>query len=353
MFIKSIEITNRNIPLKKPFKTALRTVTNVENIEVFIKLENGITGKGSATPTWAITGESVESIKEAISNPIRNVIENQNIYDFSNLLDKIENSCVDNSSAKAAVDIALHDAYCQLFKIPLNTYLGGSNDLNTFITIGVDTPEKMAEASQKHIQQGFMKLKVKVGDNPDIDLKRIEAIDKVISNDTQLLLDANQGWDAKTAIKVIKKMETITNHIKLVEQPVLAKDLEGLKRVTNHVGLPIMADESVFTPRDAMKLVNGAYVDLLNIKLMKCGGLRNARKIASIAEVAGVKCMIGSMMEDSYSVAVAAHLASAHPNIIYYDLDAPLWLNEAPKEIKYDKDKVIISQLPGVNEVHP
>src|SRR5699024_4684030 len=99
---------------------------------------------------------------------------------------------------------------------------------------------------------------------------------------------------------------------------------------------PIMADESLFSPKDAFQLVSGHYVDLLNIKLMKCAGIANAWKIASIAETSGIACMIGSMMEPAHSVGAAAHFAAAHPNVTYFDLHAPLWLTE-PSELSNAK----------------
>jgi L-alanine-DL-glutamate epimerase-like enolase superfamily enzyme len=146
-------------------------------------------------------------------------------------------------------------------------------------------------------------------------------------------------------------METLNFGIELVEQPVPAHDWEGLKFVTERVNVPIMADESLFSSKDALRLVSGRYVDLLNIKLMKCGGINEARKIASIAEANGVACMIGSMMEPSLSVGAAAHLAAAHPNITYFDLDAPLWLSTELDVLKYSGQEVFLSDLPGIGEI--
>jgi len=334
--------------MRMPFKTALRTATEIESIEVIIHLENGVTGKGAAAPTWVITGDSTESIQAALNGPIKQALVGENICQFNNLLDRIQACCVGNTSAKAAADIAMHDAYASLLGIPLYTFLGGNKPLETCMTVGIDTPEKMAKDASKCVTDGFHRLKVKVGLQPELDINRIEAIREAVPRDVKLRLDANQGWKPKQAVELIHEMETKDLGIELIEQPVAAHDWEGLKFVTDRVGLPIMADESLFSSRDALHLVTGHYVDLLNIKLMKCGGIANAWKIASIAETTGVACMIGSMMEPAHSVAAAAHFAAAHPNIQYFDLDAPLWLKETPETINYSGETITLPENPGI-----
>lgn len=218
--------------------------------------------------------------------------------------------------------------------------MGGKKEFYTDITVSVDDPISMAKEAKKHVEKGFQTLKIKVGQSARLDLERIEAIKNIIPKDIALRLDANQGWEPKEAVSIIKEMEKRNVNIEFIEQPVHAQDWEGLKYVKNHVYIPIMADESIFSAEDALKLVQGHYVDCINIKLMKCGGIRQAWKIADVAEAAGVKCMIGGMMESSLSVTAAAHMAGAHPNIHYVDLDAPLWLMEEPEGISYSGAKV-------------
>lgn len=351
MHIRKLDITHRNIPLKMPFKTALRTATEIESIEVTIQLDNGITGKGAAAPTWVITGDSTEGIQAALLGPIKQALIGADIYHFQSLLDAIQGSCVGNTSAKAAADIALHDAYSKFLQVPLYRLLGDSTTMKTCMTVGVDTPEKMAADAKRCMADGFHSLKIKVGAQPELDIARISAIRKAVPSEVTLRLDANQGWTPKQAVQLIRQLEEKDTNIEFIEQPVVANDLEGLKFVTDHVNLPIMADESLFSPKDALRLVSGQYVDLLNIKLMKCGGIANARKIASMAETAGVRCMIGSMMEPAHSVGAAAHFAAAHPNVIYYDLDAPLWLTERSEVIAYEGEQLTLSSEPGIGQV--
>lgn len=345
LFIHDLRVTTEIIPLKTPFKTALRTVSEIENIIVEIVLNNGVIGIGAAAPTTVITGDSCDSIVAALTGPIRAKIVGQDLTQFNEVLRLVQTSCVHNTSAKAAADIALYDAYCKTLGISVSSFLGGRKQISTCMTVSVDTVEKMQADAKLAVSQGYSVLKIKVGDNPALDIERIQAILSVIPPNIVLRLDANQGWKPKEAVHIIQLFESQSFPIEFIEQPVKASDWAGLKYVREHVSTPIMADESMFSTQDAIQLIEGNYVDLVNIKLMKCGGIAEAMKIASIAEAKGIACMIGSMMESSISVAAAARVAAAHPNIHYFDLDAPLWLAVEPTHLKYDGERVEIIEV--------
>ncbi|TFJ94172.1 dipeptide epimerase [Lentibacillus salicampi] len=350
MKITEIRTNKTSKPLEKAFKTALREVTEIEVIDVVIKLENGAAGIGSAASTWKITGESLASIQAAIDGPIKQAVLNRNIEELEDILIKAEASCVGNTSAKAAVDIALHDAYCQIFHLPLHQYLGGGAEFPvTDMTIGIDAPEIMQQDARDRVGQGYHTLKIKVGNDEQIDISRIQKIRESVGDEVALRLDANQGWNRKQAVNVICYLEANAS-IELVEQPVPANDFEGLKYVRDRVDTPIMADESLFSPFDAFRLIKMEAVDLLNIKLMKSGGIRRAKQIADTAQSAGIECMIGSMMESSVSVTAAAHLAYAHSNITRFDLDAALWLKDQSSEggITWHGATAELSHKPGL-----
>lgn len=351
MFIKDLRTSRRKISLHTPFKTALRTATYIESITVTIYLENGLEGRGEAAPTWVITGDSSESIQAALEGPIKQAILQQDIRHFQTLLTAIQHSCIGNTSAKAAADIALHDVYSRWMGVPLYQLLGDYQPLKTSMTIGVDDPEKMAKDAGKWVKAGYTSLKIKVGAKPELDMDRILAIREAVPSDILLRLDANQGWAPKQAVQLIQEMERMHVGIQFIEQPVKANDLAGLKFVTDKVKIPIMADESIFSPQDAFQIIQGHYADLINIKLMKSGGIYNALSIANLAMVNQIPCMIGSMMESSYSVGAAAHFAAAHPNVIYYDLDAPLWLTEKPEVIEYQGENISLSAGKGISRI--
>ncbi len=350
MKIKSLLVSVETFPLIKPFKTALRTAMDIENIMVSVKLEDGTEGLGASAPTVAITGDSTKGIIMIIEEVIKPHLIGLEIENINELSKLIQSSCVGNTSAKAAVEIALYDAVSKRWQLPLYQYLGGkSNVLKNDMTVSVDEPDEMAKGALSLINSGFSTMKIKLGKDWKRDVERVSTIRAAVGDQVSIRIDANQGWTTKQAISIIHEMEKRKLNIDFVEQPVRAHDIEGLKEVKRSVQVPIMADESLFSPRDAWKLLSEHAVDLLNIKLMKTGGIRRALQIADIAEAAGVECMIGSMMESSVSVAAAAHLATAHPNITMIDLDAPLWIKDEPFEgIHFKKDQLLITDKPGL-----
>lgn len=331
MRIDKIELKHISIPLKKTFKTALRTVDSAENTVVLVHTDNGLTGFGEAPPTKAITGEDNESIRAAINEYIIPALTGQDISDMDMLQQKLHGSVSGNNSAKAAVDMALYDLYTRQLGKPLYQYLGGyRNKVETDITISINEPEEMEADAAAAAEQGFSALKLKVGIDAEKDVQRVKCIRNAVGKDMKIRLDANQGWEVDEAIRTIRTLEDLDLDIELVEQPVKARDFAGLKKVKDNVNTIIMADESMFTAQDARELLEMQAADLLNIKLMKCGGIYKALQIVEIAEEYGVECMLGSMVESKISLTAAAHLAAAKKVITRVDLDAAILLKEDP-----------------------
>ncbi|MBU0903619.1 MAG: dipeptide epimerase [Firmicutes bacterium] len=330
MNILSIETVPVAVPLTKPFKTALRTVTVAESVFVKITTDSGLVGWGEAPPTHVITGDSLGSIQFAIEHVIGPQLIGLDLRHSERVFQKLHRCMVGNSSAKAALDMAVYDLLGQQAGMPLVTFLGGYRDtLETDFTVSVNDAEEMAEDAMRYVKSGFNVLKVKVGiDDIEKDIDRIRAIRAEIGFETKLRLDANQGWEAKEAVRAIGQMEDAGLQIELIEQPVKAHDIEGLKHVTTHTYTPIMADESVFSPEDALQVLQLRAADLINIKLMKAGGIYKALKINALAESYGIECMTGSMIETKLGISAAAHFAASQPNITRYDFDAPLMLAE-------------------------
>lgn len=350
MKITDIKLGRISIPLKRPFKTALRTVYSVEDIIVRIETDTGHVGYGEAPPTGVITGDTTGAIIGAIEDHIKKHLIGMEIENFEEIMIRLEKSVVKNFSAKAAIDIALYDLYGQLYNAPVYKLLGGyRKEIITDITISVNEPEEMAQDSIAAIEEGYKTLKIKVGKDANTDIKRMQAIRSAVGYDVDIRIDANQGWNPKEAIHTLRKMEDAGLKIELVEQPVPAHDFEGLKLVTDNVSIPVLADESVFSPMDAMKIIQMRAADLINIKLMKTGGIHNALKICSIAEIYGVECMIGCMLESKVSVTAAVHLAAAKSIITKIDLDGPVLCKEDPVDggAIFDNYKISLKDEPG------
>jgi L-alanine-DL-glutamate epimerase-like enolase superfamily enzyme len=222
--------------------------------------------------------------------------------------------------------------------------------VETDITISINEPEEMAADAVEVVQQGFSALKLKVGIDSEKDIQRVKAIRDAVGNDMKIRLDANQGWEVDEAINTIRKIEELGFDVELVEQPVKARDFEGMKKVKDSVNTIIMADESCFSPEDARRLLEMKAADVLNIKLMKCGGIYKALQIIEIAEEFVVECMLGCMVESKISLTAAAHLAAAKKTITRVDLDAAILLKEDPVIGGFNKDIpwFSLSDAPGL-----
>ena len=352
MKITDIRFAMLRVPLKTPFKTALRTIDTVEDIVVIVNTDTGHVGYGEAPATAVITGDTHGSIVEAIRKHIRPRLIGEEIANLSRITHLIQNALEKNSSAKAAVEIAIYDLFGQLYNAPLYKMLGGGDPvITTDITISVDYIDKMVADSLSAVERGFETLKIKVGKDIGVDLERVKAIYAAVEGRALLRLDANQGWTAKQAVYAIQTLEDAGVKLELVEQPVKAQDLEGLKYVTERVHTPIMADESVFGPAEVIDLIRMRAADIINIKLMKTGGISKAIQIADICAIYQVECMIGCMIETGISVAAAAHLAVAKSHVITkVDLDGPSLCQFNPVDggVVFDESEIRLSDAPGL-----
>jgi L-alanine-DL-glutamate epimerase-like enolase superfamily enzyme len=350
--ITGIRIGQLVIPLLKPFKTALRSTDSVTTNIIEIATDGLFSGYGEAPPTAAITGETDGSIRCAIETRIAPALVGREADCLNDLLDILDHSIVGNNSAKAAVDVALHDLWGKCRGMSLCRLLGGNAGgvLTTDYTISINPPDEMARDTRDAVSRGYGALKIKVGGDFRLDMTRLKVVREAAGPDILLRADANQGWKPKEAIRAIKYMEDAGLAIELVEQPVASWDIEGLKRVTEAVDTPVMADESARSPLDAMRLISSRAVDMINIKLMKSGGIRGALAICAMAETAGMECMIGCMMESKVSVSAAAHLALARRVISRCDLDPPVLCAEDPVTggAAYTGASVAVTDAPGL-----
>ncbi len=351
MKITDIQVGTVEVPLITPFKTALRTVESIRNIAIHVHADDGRVGMGEAAPTAVITGETEASIRQAISEYIKPAIIGMDIEDIAQIMERLEKCIYKNTSAKAAVDMAIYDLYAKRYEAPLYKLLGGyRNELITDLTISVNNVDEMVEDSLAAIERGFNILKVKVGKDPIGDVERVIAIREAVGPNVTLRVDANQGWTPKQAVRIIRTLEDANTNIELVEQPVHYSDIEGMRYVTENTLTNILADESVFSPKEAMTLIEKRAADLINIKLMKTGGIYQAQKIVHIAEANGIECMIGCMLETKISVSAAAHFAASQKNITMIDLDGPLLCMNDPVTggPTFNGQMITMSSEPGI-----
>lgn len=351
MKITDITLGMVAIPLKTPFVTALRHVETAQDLIVQIHTDDGHTGWGSAPATVVITGDSHQSEAEAILHILAPQLIGRDVEDRQGLVDTIQSALVHNTSAKAAVDIAIHDLFCQHYGLPLYRLFGGAADrIMSDLTISINDIPTMVEDARKAVARGYRRLKLKVGHDPALDVQRIAAIREAVGPEIAICVDANQSWHAKNAIRAITAMEDAGLAISFVEQPVPSWDFDGLKLVTDHVDTDIMADEAAFGTHDVFRLLSMHACDLINIKLMKAGGLAPAYAIASMAKACGVGTMMGCMLESKVGITAAAALAAGCGSMAWNDLDAADLMAADPVAggITYDKDEIVVPEVPGL-----
>jgi len=353
MKIIKVEAVPFDIQLTEPFRIAFETITSTMGVLVKIYTDENIVGIGEGVPTAMITGETQEGALHTVNKYLTPILVGKDPFEIGKLVAQMDRVIVGNSSAKAAVDIALHDILGKAINKPLYNLLGGYvHDISTDCTIGIKKPEEMAKDALVIVERGFNTIKVKIGVDVAEDVERVRRIREAVGDDIIIRVDANQGYSAKTAIRVIHKLEPY--RIQLVEQPVPAWNIEGLAMVKHVVSVPIMADESIHSPQDAVEIIKRDAADMINIKLMKAGGIFKARQIATVAEAAGIPCMVGCMEETRVSITAAAQLAVSTENVREADLDSPLFLREDPVEeggVEYERDMLKMPSLPGIGVV--
>ena len=321
MNILKIETTVEELALKKPFITALRRVDSVAFVRIRVTADDGSVAFGEAPATKAITGEDIESIVNA-SELLKDALLEMDVTDAVAFVAQSEIG----SSAKAMFDMA--------FMGLLGFFtLKDKRAIKTDITISLNTIEKMLEDAVDAFSSGMDILKVKLGSDIDHAIEVTKLLSKILPK-AQLLIDANQAWSLEASLLYVDALKEFP--LMLIEQPVVAADLAGLKTITERSSIPILADEAVFTLIDAKHIIHTQSANMINIKLMKCGGVSRAVEILEYARREGVSCMLGSMLEGPYSINAALYLAFNYRDVIkYVDLDSPLLYKEPLKELDF------------------
>jgi L-alanine-DL-glutamate epimerase-like enolase superfamily enzyme len=360
--IEGLTLHRRSIPLKRPFVTAIRTAYSLDVLLVEVRDSDGRSGWGEAPTSWRVTGESAESVAAALLGPLSETVIGRSSSEPEALSAELERSVARNSSARSALDCALYDLAARGADTPLFRYLGGSatevrTDMTLSAVIDDSEVEGLCRTALEFANAGLRTLKMKVGAGGD-DVRTVLAVREAVGPDVRLRLDANQGWTPQWAVRVIESLEDAGAGLELVEQPVSREDMEGLAYVTTRVDTPIMADEALWTTRDLREIIRLRAAHMINIKLAKSGGLREALNLMRLARENDVVAIVGCMAESHVGIAAAAALASAmgsdtHDELIAHDLDGGLLLVHNPVNggVSYDGDRVSLSGLSGTGIV--
>lgn len=348
MKITNVKVEKVQLQLYNPIKVAFGVIEHVYTVLVKIETDEGVYGIGEGSPLEFVTGETIDHVIVSTKLFGEKIIGHDplNIEKIHNIMDSTISK---NTSSKAAIDIALYDIKGKIMNAPLYKVLGGnSNKFDTDITLWISSPEQMAKQAKERIEQGFKILKIKAGINPQQDIEAIKLIREAVGYDIRLRMDANQGWSVPEAVKVMKAVEKYK--VEAVEQPLPHWDIDNMALIRNKVDIGVMADESVFSPVDAIRIVRNKCADIINIKLMKSGGLYRGEQINAISEAANIKCMVGCMLESKVGITAAASLVAAKKNITEADMDSFLYIKDSDIDggLIFEKGTITLPEAPGL-----
>ena len=315
--------------LAEPYTIAYEKVEAVKNIFVRIETDKGINGFGCAAPDEYITGETPDSVILAIDEKLAPGLLGTDPLRTAMAIEGLRPFLKDNTSAFAAIDIALFDILGKACALPLWVLLGGFRDrIKTSVTIGILPVDETVRKAVDWVKKGFSCLKLKGGTDVESDIYRLIRVREEVGKEIELRFDANQGYTPDEAVRFVN--ETRLAEPELIEQPTPKGKPDMLKNVTSRINIPVMADESLITLRDAFRIAQGEIADMVNIKLMKVGGIMESIRINTVARSAGLEAMVGCMDEAELGIAAGLHFALARPNVMYADLDGHIGLKGDP-----------------------
>lgn len=351
MRITDIKWEKIYIELQHPFKIAFAEIAAVENVIIKVTTDDGLVGYGEAAPFAPVTGETADSVISVL-NMLKPGLIGMNPFDIEKIHAMMDNLIYGNGSAKCAVDLAMYDLMGKAAGMPVYKLLGGYQSVvQNDITIGISTPEEMAEEAYDCVyNKGFNILKIKAGIDPDADIRTMNLIREKVGKNVRLRVDANQGYNVAKALYAIDGFKKAG--VEAVEQCLPYWDRANMTTLRNKVvGMQLMLDESVHSPKDAAALVREGCADVLNIKLMKCGGLLPGMKISHIAEANGVTCMVGCMLETKLAITAGVSLVASQKNITEADCDSFMFYKDEETGMSggFDRkgDQFILLDKPG------
>lgn len=342
MRIADVRVEPLDLPLVEPFEISLGERTTAKNVVVAVETEDGTVGYGEGSPIPPVTGET-QAAAVATARAAGELLIGKTLTDHRARVRQVRETFPGAVSATLAVETALLDAYCRRREIPLAALFGGEpTTVETDLTIPIVDPDDAREKARRAAERGFDHLKVKTGSDVLADVERVAAVREGAPT-VDIKVDANQGWTPAETARFADFCADRGVDLALIEQPVRADDVAGLTRCREAVSVPIAADETVFTPADALRVVREDAADVINLKLGK-SGLLGARDIVAIAEGANLELMIGCMLESAIGIHAAAHVVAGTGAFSYVDLDGNLLL---------DEDVVPVERSPTIEPTGP
>ncbi|MFX0113669.1 MAG: mandelate racemase/muconate lactonizing enzyme family protein [Candidatus Hodarchaeota archaeon] len=323
------------------------------HVMVKITSDSGISGIGEACPLPDYSGETHDTIKLMIDKYYAPLLINNNPFDLEIIHNGLNSHYPANHAAKAAIDMALHDLLGKILDIPVYKLLGGKfhNEVELRASFGIGPPSTVATKAKAAVGRGAKAIKLKVGLDVTQDVETVKSVRELLGDSIPIAIDANAGYSLKKAMKVLKKLEQWD--VEYIEQPIAAWDHEGLRLLRKTFETPIMVDESLCTVEDAVVLIRREAADLFGIKLIKHGGIYNAKKIAILAEANNISCVVISPWETQVGQAAGVHLALASPNFSGpHDLGTKELKDDPTKGLQEEKGIIRSPTGPGLGIIY-
>ena len=350
--IVKIELIPIELPLIEPFIISYGAAAGVESVLVRVIDRAGNTGWGEGTPDETVTGENPATLLRDLTEIGAPGMLGFDARRRDLAMTELERLLPNSPTARCAIDIALHDLAGHKSGLPLWALLGGSKStVQISRVVSMREPERMAADARKHVADGFATVKLKVGQKDDValDIERVRQVRAAVGSEIGIKIDVNQGWvDADTAVEAMIAMQEFAPEY--IEQPVLQNDLEGLAAARKRSGARTMVDEACHGPADMLRVVRLEAADLVNIKLMKTGGLYSALAVDAIARAAGIASQIGTMVESSIASAAGLHFAASRGNVQTVEMGGPIMLAEDIGNTRswYDARTISVPDGPGL-----
>jgi muconate cycloisomerase len=323
-----------------------------------VRDDGGREGLGEASVTCVWSGETQPGTVALIEEVLGPLVVGADPFDTEWIGRRLDRAVFGNSFAKGAVEMALLDLQGQCLGVPVFRLLGGKDSqaggIRLKFVVGAVEPDLAAQRARRMVERGWRAIKVKVGRHAhaQADVDRLRVVREAIGPDTWLSVDANGGYTVDQAVWAAPRLEELG--VALFEQPTRRGDHAAMALVRRRSGIPVMADESVFTPQDALEVVRARAADVLSIYPGKHGGIRPTQQIAKLAEAAGIPCTIGSNLEREVATAAMAHVTVATANIqcerFPGDLIGPIYFEESLSRtaLRYEADRLWVPEAPGL-----
>ncbi|MCA1055974.1 dipeptide epimerase [Rossellomorea aquimaris] len=349
MIIKKINLYAIRLPLKQPFIISYHTYRDMPSIIVEMETDEGVTGYGEAVADEHVTGETWESTFQVLKHTLAPKLIGMDPFQIERIHERMDEAIYQAPTAKAAIDIACYDAMGKKLGQPVYQLLGGRYHEEFQLThvLSIAEPEQMAGEAAGMLESGYRSFKMKVGTDIEMDIERIRRVRERVGMAVPIRIDVNQGWKSSShTLQAVRHLEGL--NIDWLEQPVKADDLNGMARVKAMTDIPLMIDEGLKGMREMFDVIHKQAADKINIKLMKCGGIYPAVKLAHIAEMAGLDCQVGSMVESSIASAAGFHVAFSKKGITSVELTGPIKFSRDIGDLRYDVPYIRLTDKEGL-----